>query len=348
MTALTSAEIEDYYQRVRDCLGDLEVTVRDDLLEDLPDHLAEVAAEGTGSLIERLGTPEDYAAELRTAAGLAGPSEVRIGRSWAERGRRLAELLDRADVRLARPLGYARLSELLAALRPGWWVLRGWLAAQLLCGTHDGDSWHGFVPRLNNSPVLGFVMLIAVVAASIWLGRRSPDWTVWPRRLVAAAGVLLAGWGVLVLTNAVGGTTSYDYSYAPTGDSGNYSPLNAVTDVYGYDSNGNPVPGLRLFDQAGNPIQLGSPACQDGSQAPGAAEQSWTYPLCPTDPGPFRAGPGALPAPSGHTSGAVGSSDSAQPSGAARSSGATRSSGSASPTQPASGSRPVATPTRSR
>jgi hypothetical protein len=343
MTALTNAEIEDYYQRVRDSLADLEVTVRDDLLEDLPDHLAEVAAEATGSLIERLGPPEAYAAELRTAAGLAAePSDVRLGRSWAERGHRLAELLDRADVRLARPIGYARLSELLVALRPGWWVLRGWLAAQLLCGTHDPASWHGFVPRLNGSPALGFIMLIAVVAASIWLGRRTRDWTVWPRRLVAAAGVLLAGWGVFVLTSAVGGT-AYDYNYAPTGNSGNYSPLDAVTDVYGYDGNGNPVPGLRLFDQAGNPIQLGSPACQDGSEAPGAAEQSWTYPLCPSDPGPFRAGPGALPtSSSGQASGAVPSSSSAQPNGGVGPS------GSASPTRAPSGSRPTATPTRSR
>ena len=333
MTALTTAEIEDYYQRIRNCLVDLDVAVRDDLLEDLPDHLAEVAAEGTGSLIDRLGTPEAYAAELRTAAGLdADSSGVGIDRSWAERSRRLSELLDRADVRLARPIGYPRLTELLVALRPGWWVVRGWLVAQLLCGAHNRASWHGFVPSLGDNRALGFGVLVAAIAASIWFGRRTRDWTVWPRRLVAAAGLLLAGWGIFVLAHNVGGTEYVYSSYAQT--SGN-APLDAVTDVYGYDSNGNLVPGLRLFDQAGNPIQLGSYACQNGDMAPGAVGLTWTYPLCPADPGPFRAGPGALQSstlPSGQT--AV-PSESGQPSGATSS-------------KPSIGHPPTATPTPSR
>jgi hypothetical protein len=338
MTALTTAEIEDYYQRVRDFLADLDVAVRDDLLEDLPDHLAEVAAEGSGSLIDRLGTPEAYAAELFTAAGLgASTSGARIGRSWAERSRRLTELLDQADVRLARPIGYPRLSELVVALRPGWWVLRGWVVAQFLCGTHNRASWHGFVPRLGNSPVLGFGVLLAAIAASIWLGRRTGDWAVWPRRLVAAAGVLIVVWAMLLLANNVGGT-DYIYSSSQTGSSTDYTPLDAVTDVYGYDGNGNLVPALRLFDQAGNPIQLGSFACQDGNQAPGAVDQAWTYPLCPTDPGPFRAGPGALP--SGQTDGVPMPSGSAQPTDSVRPSGAVSSKPSVGP--------PPATPTSRR
>lgn len=301
MTALTTAEIEEYYQRVCDFLADLDSAVRDDLLEDLPDHLAEVAAEGTGSMVERLGTPEAYAAELRAAAGLSsGPGQLPNHRSWVERRRRAAELLDRADVRLARPLGYPRLTELLVALRPGWWLLRGWVVAQILCGTHNRASWHGFIPDLGNSPVLGFVVLVVAVAASIWLGRRSRGWTIWPRRAVAAAGVLIAGWAVLVLAHDVGGT-AYIYSYSQA-DNGYPDPSYTVRDVYPYDGNGNLVPGLRLFDQAGNPLRLGSATCEDGNQAPGAVDLEWTYPLCPADPGPFRAGPGALPSSSGAVS----------------------------------------------
>src|SRR4030095_596703 len=43
---------------------------RELLLEDLEDHLQEVAAEAGGPLSERLGRPEAYAAELRASAGL--------------------------------------------------------------------------------------------------------------------------------------------------------------------------------------------------------------------------------------------------------------------------------------
>jgi hypothetical protein len=77
-----------------------------------------------------------------------------------------------------------------------------------------------------------------------------------------------------------------------------------ISDIYVYDGNGHLVPNARLFDQNGNLLQLGSPYCQDGNPAPGVGSPdvngnitSWTYPLCPNDQGPFRAGPGALTTP---------------------------------------------------
>ncbi|MGV9767766.1 HAAS signaling domain-containing protein, partial [Micromonospora tulbaghiae] len=66
---VTGQEITDYVDRVRAALADLPPGVRDELTEELPEHLAEVAAEGEGTLVDRLGTPEAYAAELRAAAG---------------------------------------------------------------------------------------------------------------------------------------------------------------------------------------------------------------------------------------------------------------------------------------
>ena len=70
MTTVATIEIESYYDRVRAALAGLAPEMRDDLLEDLPDHLAEVLAEGDGSLRDRLGEPEAYADELRAAAGV--------------------------------------------------------------------------------------------------------------------------------------------------------------------------------------------------------------------------------------------------------------------------------------
>src|SRR5947208_1219122 len=49
----------------------------DVLLEDLEDHLREVATDAGGSLAERLGPAEQYAQELRTAYGVAHADATR-------------------------------------------------------------------------------------------------------------------------------------------------------------------------------------------------------------------------------------------------------------------------------
>ncbi|MEU5257957.1 hypothetical protein [Amycolatopsis sp. NPDC021455] len=84
-----------YLARVRTALADLPATEVEEILEDVRPHLAELEAElGEGArveaLIERLGTPESYAAELRASGGYppagegaapttaAGPAKPRI------------------------------------------------------------------------------------------------------------------------------------------------------------------------------------------------------------------------------------------------------------------------------
>jgi HAAS domain-containing protein len=297
MTSTTTLEIDQYYERVRAALGGLTPEVRDDLLEDLPDHLAEVLAEGEGSLRDRLGEPEQYAAELYAAAAGAGAGASaaaphRLHAGWA----RAAELANGFDLRAGRLVGYSRLTDLLRAIRPGWWVLRGWIVAQFLAGIHG--RWD-IVPKIGGSAVVGFAFTVAVIAASVWLGQRSLRFAEWPRRVMLVASAIIAAWALVSLTGNVG--TSYSYG-GPVGDVGPYSDVTGAdaTDVYVYDQNGNQVVGARLFDQNGDPIQLGSSVCENGDTAPGTGPdgtaQTWTYPLCPADPGPFRSGPGPLPA----------------------------------------------------
>lgn len=69
-----------YLARVRTALADLPASEIEEILEDVRPHLAELEAElGEGArvetLIERLGTPESYAAELRAAGGYPAPGE---------------------------------------------------------------------------------------------------------------------------------------------------------------------------------------------------------------------------------------------------------------------------------
>src|SRR5262245_59959935 len=135
--APAQSQIGDYLDRVRAALADLPTDAREELLEDLPDHLAEVLAEDAGTLTERLGEPEAYAAELRAAAGLAAAGTGAAGAAAATVLARPARqwlrgAAARADARVGPALGYRRVSELLVQLRPGWWVLRGYLAGLLV------------------------------------------------------------------------------------------------------------------------------------------------------------------------------------------------------------------------
>ncbi|MGH3101424.1 MAG: HAAS signaling domain-containing protein, partial [Thermoleophilia bacterium] len=64
MNDTIAGEVASYATAVRAACADLPGPDRELLLEDLEDHLQEVAAEAGGPLEERLGRPEAYAAEL--------------------------------------------------------------------------------------------------------------------------------------------------------------------------------------------------------------------------------------------------------------------------------------------
>ena len=320
-----SGQVQPYYDRVGAALCGLEPGVCKELIEDLSDHLtevaAEIAAEGSGSLHERLGEPEAYALELQAAAGIAptAPASAGVLSGVADRLHGAAELGRRFDLQAGRLVGYPRLRDLLAALGPGWWVLRGWLAAELVAGAHDRESWSGFIPDIGGNWLLGLLVTLAFIAASVALGQRSAGLSAWTRRAVAAGSVLIGIWGVGVLATNVGGTA---YAYSGP-DEGYPSPYAGIADVYVYDQAGQLVGGARLYDQNGNPIQLGTGYCPDGQPAPGAnpaysppdypgAAVAWSYPLCPAYSGPFRSGPPPLPTSPGPS---PSPSDTAQPSG---------------------------------
>ena len=92
MTALDTTDVLDvagYAAAVRRSLADLGPEQVDDLTDDLEADLAEAldderhVAHGRG-VLEQFGPPEDYAAELRAAAGLA-PATARTPGAAVER-----------------------------------------------------------------------------------------------------------------------------------------------------------------------------------------------------------------------------------------------------------------------
>ena len=88
MNDTIEGDVARYATAVRVAFADLPGPDRELLLEDLEDHLQEVAAEAGGPLSQRLGPPEAYAAELRASAGLPapGPGPGGGGRPCGDRG----------------------------------------------------------------------------------------------------------------------------------------------------------------------------------------------------------------------------------------------------------------------
>src|SRR5205085_7273204 len=72
-TTAVPPEVSEYLAAVRAALDDLPATERDDLLAEVEVSLLDAASETGGNVSARLGPAEDFAAELRSAAGLQVP-----------------------------------------------------------------------------------------------------------------------------------------------------------------------------------------------------------------------------------------------------------------------------------
>jgi HAAS domain-containing protein len=340
-------EIGTYMAGVRAALTGLPEATRAELLEDLPEHLAEVLAEGTGTLVERLGTPEAYANELRATAGFVGgfpdppPSQWASGKEVRENFKEMLAntlgQLRRADVKVGPLIGYPKVSDFLLLLRPAWWVLRGYLAAMVLAFWLNADSADmGLLPRVGGSDIVALVLLAGAVVGSILLGKRAAPRTAFGRW------ALWSGTTVLVLFAWSGFLTADSNSRHPGyNDVGSYdtNPYSNVQDVYVYDSQSNLVQNARLYDQDGSPIQLGSTDCTDPDTGEWRESHTIGYPRCPEN-APF-----VVPAPSGAAVPSSSASPSAGPS-AGSSAGPSARASSAGP--PAAPARPSSSPSTGR
>jgi hypothetical protein len=252
-------DVARYAAAVRAAFADLPAPDREALLEDIEDHLVEVAAETGGPLQERLGPPEAYAAELRAWAGLPAPgARRRRGLRASRLGRRIARLWGAA---LAHPAGRA-VAEFLPELRPAWWVLRGYLVVQLasvgltFLFPHDVTL---LVPTILGSQAVGLLAVAVAVVGSVALGRRGPA-TRRGRRLTIAANAAL-GLFALVLLGGMGATRVSDApfydQYMVSGaypEPGLRNNGHEVSNIFPFDAKGRPLRGVDLYDQDGAPL----------------------------------------------------------------------------------------------
>ena len=254
-TTVAGAEVHRYLQAVRAHLTDLSPDDKDELLEDLEEHLLEVAAEEDGTLEERLGPPAAYAEELRVSAGLAAWSEGEAGLidrlSHSQPIRRAAAALETPQARALR--GFVE------DVRPGWWVLRGYLGILILgviSARNNGLSLRESIPipLAFGSYVWGVILVPIAIWVSVQLGRRAArDKRAWLVSLAATAVVLGAGFTVL------GDLGSGAYAYADDGSTIEAPYLHhedgtAIANICPYSTDGKLLTGVLLFDSRGRAI----------------------------------------------------------------------------------------------
>lgn len=248
---------QEYAAAVRDALGDLPARDRDELLEDLDEHLAEVAAESGESLEERLGSPEAYAAELRAAYGGRAPGGGGVPLSRRLRERAPAGVR-RVHTRLLVLPPYRQVVAFAPELRPAWWVLRGYAVALAMLAP-VGDT------RLVPGDIPSWVFTLAVIWGSVRLGRRSRTRSPgWGRALLLGANTVVA---VLVIAAMADPPSSdsvaFDHGPPPVVVAPGITRVENVSsfsgpvyNIFPYAEDGTPLRNVRLYDQDGNPITV--------------------------------------------------------------------------------------------
>jgi len=229
--------VADFASAVRRSLSDLGADVLDDLTDGLEADLADKLADGA-----ELGDPAAYAAELRAAAGLEAPR--RIG-SFQRARHDVAEI--REGIRSMTQLpAFSGVVSFLVALRPLWWVARGWALFFILGGLT-------VVPQnMWDYPVLAALLLMSVQ----WGRGRWLPWR-WSRGGVIALSIIAVIALPFAMSSAVSRLSGNDYAeayeYIPEGM---FLNGEQVTNIFAYGADGKPLTDVQLFDQEGQPLDL--------------------------------------------------------------------------------------------
>lgn len=286
--------VRAYATAVRSHLADLPPDLVDELTEGLEADLVAALEDGAGPVVtgeipigraaagagvppaqaesssvidltRRFGSAAAYAAELRTAAGIApaGPARPRTGWLRATFVARVVGVVhrwhDALRPFLATPQGQAVVS-LVAVLRPLWWVLRGWVWSVLVASVFGEAGVGRFIPV---SPI-GWIWLAALVALSISIGRGWGAGHRVGRRVIVAASVLAllcTPWATTEMRRLVDyrlaagqdgvETVVYESRYTD----GVVVDGMEVSNLFVYDAQGNPLTGVQIFDDRGRPVR---------------------------------------------------------------------------------------------
>jgi hypothetical protein len=272
-----ASDVATYAASVRAALSDLPADQAEVLLEDLEDHLREVATEAGGPLAERLGPPEQYAQELRAAYGAARAS-----------GQRQDPVLRDLKLAARQVMTWAWVGQVrafLPELRPAWWVLRAYLLVLFLTAAFNPSyNLHPIPNPFSSRGLLEIIAAAVAIVVSIRLGRRNRPLAKGRRILAIGANVMIALIAVPVLARM---GTFPSFAMVESGASGFqgqplYMPNGVVTNIYPYSRDGKPLTEVLLYDQEGRPVTIGPKVADVTTDYPiGADGQPITnaYPL---------------------------------------------------------------------
>ncbi len=254
-----------YVTAVEDELGAVEEDERNDLLEDLRDHVAALLQEQGNDvdLEDRLGSPATYAAELLDSAGLQTPRGARRPWQWE---RRVQSYLSNPRT--------SRIVDWLRQLLPAWWVARGYGVALLLASFTGGTtpSRHLPIPWILGNPLTGLLITLGVIYLSVEVGTGRIDTSSGWRRLGRwAASVVSVLTLLTVATQPYGGLVEIEpgvgYDVDDPGGGEVFfaeEPIlqhpvltlpgrDPVTNIYAFERDGTPLNEVLLYDGVGSP-----------------------------------------------------------------------------------------------
>jgi len=241
-TTLERPDVAAYVDAVRSRLADLPAEERDDLVADVEASLLESGE--TPKL-----PPQEFAAELREAAGLdpAAPASVE--------GSPLDSL--RAWVSSERVASWRATA---GELAPIWWLARAYVAVVLLA-VASNQGWPIGADQQYNEVSLEMSVFALLIAAgfSIWLGLRGRREARSHRRLAVAANAVLA---LALLPVAAFSLAQLDYGHL--GSSAVYvEPVPGlvldgapIRNMYPYTRDGTPLFDVLLYDETGRPLDV--------------------------------------------------------------------------------------------
>ncbi len=151
--------------------------------------------------------------------------------------------------------------DFLSQLRPAWWVLRGYLLVLLPAVRHVNGTRDFPIPAVMGRNLIGGVVVLFAIAASIAVGRRRSLPRPATVGVVALNGALVLG-ALGALSDARWRLTEYrSYSTGST-DPFAQSPVvsrsGPITNIYPYAADGTPLQDVLLFDQDGRPLATGT------------------------------------------------------------------------------------------
>ena len=239
------SEVDTFVAAVRACFADLDPDEREELLGGLAADMADLVDErGPGALGTPGRTPQSSALPL----GWPSPRGRRGDGSPQQRvrGRMHSSTAGARNGNAWPPRSPVMRGGFLQSLRPFWWLLRAWVALQLIDLMWGNGGYNSGLDAIPSLHWLSFPLLVAAVVISVQIGRMVFD------NLVTTAKV--DGW--------YGGYGAPFSNPPEAGLSFNGRP---VRNVYPYDAAGKPLVGVQLVDENGRRLDVDGRAYDWGS-----------------------------------------------------------------------------------